>query len=250
MFDFCFLWFFLRSGKTTGQYSTQISKFFPKASTSTQPIASEPLIHHRKRKALPSETIPTDPLRKSVEVTPTKIPKKSKEPPTITKFFQSHDSSDDFETPRKKPPPVARAVPPKKALTTKKTKTRPKKDARKDSIVSKFFSNNGIDAEHLQMALALARSVEQTSGPCENVDAASMSTQEKRETVKNMFQKFGFKAPTSRGEFRGPVKWSVRQFSDQYFQKELELKFSCNDANIYRSVLFRRLQSECMAWIV
>lgn len=226
---------FLRS-VTTGQYSTQISKFFPKASTSTQPVDCELL--PRKRKAPPIETITSDPLV-TAEVTPKKIPKKStpREPPTITKFFQFNDdnSSDEFETPRK-PQPIARAPPPKKA-PTKKSKIKPKKGANKNSIVSKFFSNDGIDPEHLQMALALSRSVEQTSGPCENTETAeeTMSTQEKRVAVKNMFQKFGFKAPASRGE----------QQSDQ-----------CNWNSVFQIMvltllylfLFRRFQSEFMAW--
>lgn len=194
-----FVCFVLRSGNSTGQYSTQISKFFPKASTSTQPVESEPP-NRRKRKA-PIETVTSDALVKTVKVTPKNCSKRSKSsaPTTISKFFQSNEgnSSDDFETPRK-PPPVAKAPPPKKA-PTKKSTTRPTKGARKDSIVTKFFSNNGIDPEHLQMALALSRSVEQTSGPYE-ISEASMSTQEKREAVKNVFQKFGFKAPTSRGK--------------------------------------------------
>lgn len=185
---------FLSSGNLTEQYSTQISRFFPKASTSTQPVDSEP--HRRKRKA-PIETIPSDPLVKTAK----KISKRSKAsvPPTISTFFQSNDnnSSDEFETPWKTRPD-ARAPPTKKA-PTKKSMTRPKKGAKKDSIVSKFFSNDGVDSEHLQMALALSRSVVQTSGPCEN--AETMSTQQKRVAVKNMFQKFGFKAPTSRGKF-------------------------------------------------
>lgn len=110
---------------------------------------------------------------------------------------QSDDS--DFRTPEMK----SKRLKPFQEL---KTKNPPKKRLRQKKISSLIksvednFSHENINSEHLQMALALSKSVSESveDNGDEVYNAVYNSTQEKISGVKRTLEEFGFKSGSSR----------------------------------------------------
>lgn len=138
----------------------------------------------------------------------------------ISKFFhRAQDDDDDmaFETPKKKPKPAAkmavkrtRVTKAKKAAPAAAAKTKQQPSA-KNMIRERFFSDvmaqhsarDGVDADELQMALAMSRSMAEQQHP-ENEQSAELATTSaaakpkatkatKEKAVFDIFQSFGIR---------------------------------------------------------
>lgn len=118
-------------------------------------------------------------------------------------------SAEEFVTPKKRPPPKTKAKKPP-------TKRRAPKTKKSEMIAAHFLSehsaSDGVDPDHLQMALALSRSLIEQQGGAAAESSGGETAQQKKDAVKRMFENFGLKPP-SNGFFgqhrsRQKFKWS------------------------------------------
>ncbi|XP_037045934.1 structure-specific endonuclease subunit SLX4 [Bradysia coprophila] len=259
----------------------QISNFFSKPlSPKNQRLPSSPPSspNERKRKLSEQEVAsqnesPTS-YAKSLErdaAKMSKIPKAKKASTVVSTFFQQANSDDlsDFESPSKKiqfkTPPV---IPKKKV--TRKRKAVTQKNKLKDALETEIFENalrhysseNGMNSDDLQMALALSRSLSETHSTNEsessNISSVIRNAEpfQKEDIVRQTFQKFGFKKKDNSdynfrdffGNLGSKRKWSSKftplTRRSEHIQKE---KFKNKVKNILQvSAAFETVDSQAI----
>lgn len=159
----------------------------------------------------PEHIPPKKQLRSTADVNPTPVPTTH----TISKFFQTSpdDSMADFQTPKKKirpsivRPKSAKRVAKKPPANSKRAQLDIRKAMKRNVTDQRFFAemlvehstNQSVDPDHLQMALALSRSLVTESDVVCNEQTEFMSLDDRqcayRETLK-MFAYDGKRKPT------------------------------------------------------